>query len=92
MTVYRGIVRGKTVILTEPVDLPDGAVVEVRVAVPAPAKAEEREREEAFMRHLLEIGLIWAIPPKLPDPPGLDRTPIPVEGRPVSETLIEDRR
>ena len=92
MKVYRGVVRGKQIVLTEPTDLADGTPVEVRVALPLPPTPEERAREDAFLRHLLEIGMIHRIPPKLPDPPDLDRTPVPVEGRPVSETLIEDRR
>lgn len=92
MIVYRGVVKGNVIVLDEPADLPDGAVVEVRPAFPLPATPEEREREAAFSRRLLEIGLIKSIPTWEPDPPGLDRTPIQVEGRPVSEIIIEERR
>jgi hypothetical protein len=92
MAVYRGVVKGNIVLLDEPVDLADGVVVEVRPMFPPPATPEEREREAAFSRRLLELGLIKSIPTWEPDPPGLDRTPIQIEGRPVSETIIEERR
>lgn len=92
MAVYRGVVRGNTVVLEEPVDLADGAVVEVRPVVPPADEASEGEREAAFLRHLLAIGMIQRIPPRLPDPPWLDRTPLEIEGPPLSQTLIEDRR
>jgi hypothetical protein len=92
MAVYRGIVKGNVIVLDEPADLPDGAVVEVRSMFPPPATPEEREREAAFSRRLLELGLISSIPAREPDPPGLDRTPVRVAGKPVSETIIEERR
>jgi hypothetical protein len=57
MAVYRGVVKGNTVVLEESAELPDGAVVEVR-AVATPLQ-EKREREEAFLRHLLESGTSW---------------------------------
>ncbi|MGH2588869.1 MAG: hypothetical protein ACRDJE_28425 [Dehalococcoidia bacterium] len=90
MAVYRGVVKGKTVVLDDAADLPDGAVVEVRAI--ATSEDEERAREEAFLRHLLEIGMISRIPSRAPDPPWIDRTPLEVEGPPISQTLIEERR
>jgi hypothetical protein len=92
MVVYRGVVKGNVVLLDEGVNLADGMVVEVRPMFPPPATPEEREREAAFSRRLLELGLISAIPTREPDPPGLDRTPVKISGRPVSETIIEERR
>ncbi len=59
---------------------------------PPPATPEERAREDAFERHLLELGLIKSIPSREPDTPGIDRTPIPIEGPPVSQTITEERR
>ncbi|MGE0540227.1 MAG: hypothetical protein AB7R89_08595 [Dehalococcoidia bacterium] len=49
-------------------------------------------REDAFERHLLEIGVIKRIPSRLPDPPGLDRTLVELDGPPLSQTIIEERR
>jgi hypothetical protein len=90
MAVYRGVVKGNTVVLEESSGLPDGAIVEVRAV--ARSLEEEREREEAFLRHLLEIGMTTRIPQRLPDPPGLDRTLIELDGPPLSQTIIEERR
>jgi hypothetical protein len=93
MAIYRGVIKGNTVVLEEPVELPDGAVVEVRPVAAEPEEPDERAREEAFERHLLEIGLISRIPTHEPDPPGLNRAPIPILSGPlVSETIIEERR
>lgn len=92
MQVYRGVVKGKTVVLDEPIDLPDGTVVEVQPVYPPPATPEEQAQEEAFSQYLLEIGLIKRIPTRKPDPPGIDRTPIQITGRPLSEWIIEERR
>jgi hypothetical protein len=90
MAVYRGVVKGNTVVLEESAGLPDGAIVEVRAV--AASLEEEREREEAFLRHLLEIGMIKRIPSRLPDPPGLDRTLVELDGPPLSQMIIEERR
>lgn len=92
MTVYRGVVRGNTVVLDEPVGLTDGSLVEVRPVDPPPPDTDELEREDAFKRSLIERGLLRTVPSRLPDPPDLDRTLLDVEGPPVSHTLIEERR
>jgi len=44
MAVYRGVIRGNTVVLSGPVELPEGAEVEVRPVTPPPASAEDRAR------------------------------------------------
>jgi hypothetical protein len=92
MTVYRGVVRGNAVVLDEPAGLADGTVVEVRALAEPPTEPDERAREAIFLRSLLEKGVIRAIPPRLPDPPELERTLLAVDGPPVSQTLIEERR
>ena len=78
--------------LTEPTDLADGSIVEVRPVDPATDEMDEETLEAAFEQYLLEIGFIKAIPTPRPDPPGLDRTPVRVAGRPISEVIIEERR
>lgn len=57
------------------------------------AESSGGDLEMTFKRLLFEKGLISEIrvPPKMDDP-GLERRPVPVEGKPVSETIIEDRR
>ena len=98
MPVYRGIVKGNVVVFTEPAGLPDGAEVEVRVVLaveaspPDAMSADERAREDAFERRLLARGLISGIPIREPDPPWIDRTAIDVDGPPLSQTIIEERR
>jgi hypothetical protein len=92
MAVYRGVVKNKAVVFEEPVDLADGVEVEVHIVDDDAVSGGGQERETAFLQHLLAIGMIGSIPPRLPDPPGLDRTPLKVDGPPVSQTLIEERR
>ena len=42
---------------------------------------------------LLELGLLTEItPPLAPDAIPKDRRPIPIEGKPISELIIEERR
>lgn len=52
----------------------------------------EGATEEAFLQKLLKEGLIAEIkrPPKTS--PAGDRTPVKVKGKPMSQTIIEDRR
>lgn len=93
MAVYRGVVKGNTVVLDEPVDLTDGTDVEVRVVGRKSEAADEPARERAFLQHLLDVGLVSQLPTGEPDPPDLDRTPIEIlDGLPVSQTIIEERR
>jgi Arc/MetJ-type ribon-helix-helix transcriptional regulator len=59
-------------------------------AAPAP---KEPMTKEAFHRHLMEIGLISQLPDPaqdLDDDP--DDQPVPIEGEPLSETIIRERR
>ncbi len=92
MDVYRGIVRGKVVVIEEPVDLGDGVEVEIRPIPSRPTDADEPGRERAFNQQLRDAGLIERIAPRLPDPPNLDRRPVKVKGAVASRVLIEDRR
>ncbi len=93
MAVYRGVVKGNTVIFDGPADLADGTVVEVRPIPNDEPGGDEADQEEAFKQHLVQIGLLKEIRRPQPDPPGTDRTPIPIlDGPPVSETIIEERR
>jgi len=52
-----------------------------------------RSKEEELQRKLLEAGLISEIKPPITDfTPYQNRRPIEVKGKPVSETIIEERR
>ena len=52
---------------------------------------EEAEKDKAFDEALLASGLITHIPPPR-DPSQADRPRIAVQGEPVSETIIRERR
>jgi hypothetical protein len=59
-----------------------------RLLAPAPQMTEEE-----FERHLLAKGIISEIPPRTVDHIfEQNRKPIEVKGKPVSETIIEERR
>ena len=63
----------------------------LRAILDSPAEADEERKREALKRSLREAGLITQ--PRQPrDRDVPNRRLITVEGRPVSETLIEDRR
>lgn len=49
--------------------------------------------EEEFKRRLASLGFLRQLRPPVGDlGPYRDRTPFEIEGRPLSETLIEERR
>jgi hypothetical protein len=56
-------------------------------------QAEKNKLEEEFKQKLLESGLLTEITPPLPpDKYPKDRVPIPVQGNPVSDLIIRERR
>ena len=59
-----------------------------------PAETPERlSPEDLVEQRLLERGVISEIPKRLPDPEQYrDFKPVEVKGKPVSETIIEERR
>lgn len=97
MPTYHGIVKGNVIALPEGVDLVDGQHVEVRVAASANGWADEErveqlDREEEVQQRLLAAGLITEVRrPDSTEPPG-DYIPIEIQGKPLSEIIIEERR
>ena len=60
---------------------------------PAGLPAEVRASEQNFKRRLLEVGLLSKIKPPIGDPaPYRDRQVVQVPGKPLSETIAEERR
>jgi len=60
--------------------------VEARLTTPNPG-----DEEEAFLNALLNSGLVSEI--KRPVRAGKhDRPPVPIHGKPLSETIVEERR
>ena len=82
MDVYQGIVKDNVVLLDADVRLADGLAVEVRV----PATA--RSVNDLLRARGLLLGTNLAAPSASPT----DRRPIVVEGRPLSEQIIAERR
>lgn len=88
MQVYEGVVQDRVVVLPKDVHLEDGLRVEIRVR-----EQEKQASEVLFRQRLVAIGLMEkAEKPRQPVIEQLDRTPIQVEGRPLSEQIIEERR
>lgn len=60
-----------------------------------PVASNELSKEDQVQRLLLERGVISRIPPK-PTPEDIARfnawKPIQIEGKPISQTIIEERR
>ena len=54
---------------------------------------EEKRLQEELQRRLLEVGLLTEItPPMSPDQWPKNRQPVPIEGEPISEMIIRERR
>jgi hypothetical protein len=91
MPVYYGTIRNRVVILPEGVQLVEGAQVEIRLpAKPMPPKPIESE--ESFKQRLLEVGLLKEVKAQYLIASTEDRTPIQVQGEPLSRTIIKERR
>lgn len=77
--------------------LTDEEQTQLRAMLGADALLETpSDTERATLKHLLAQGIIARIPDRYregyrPDPQAENFTPVPVIGRPVSETLLEDR-
>lgn len=52
--------------------------------------ADMPERQERFLQHLLDKGMIRRIPPRRNIP--RKSRPVCIKGKPLSETIIEERR
>jgi len=86
MVIYHGVVKDNVVVLNENAQLPDGVAVEIHVPI-APSLPDDRELLRT--RGLLQ-DTTTASPAPLPA--GIDRSPIPVRGQPLSEAIIAERR
>jgi predicted DNA-binding antitoxin AbrB/MazE fold protein len=62
-----------------------------RVTITVEDEAEIQKREAAFRRQMKEEGRIVQFPPP-EEPPPANFTPIKIIGKPLSETIIEERR
>jgi hypothetical protein len=92
MLVVRGVVKGRTVLLPESIQLTDGAEVEVRVRAERRKYTPSEFSEKAFKDKLLEIGLLkeWRTPDQAITTSA--RLPAQVQGQLLSELVIAERR
>jgi Arc/MetJ-type ribon-helix-helix transcriptional regulator len=75
--------------------LPELASQPGKAAKPRKASAPKTKRpmtEAEFKQHLLEIGLVTALPNPALDDDDDDEPPIVIKGEPLSETVIRERR
>ena len=92
MSVYYGVVKsGNVVVLPEDIHLAEGATVEVRTW-PEGEQPEQLQSEDMFKQRLVELGLLKEVKAPYRVSSIADRTPIQVEGKPLSQTIIEERR
>ena len=84
MLRVKGIYDGTKIVLLEPVSLAPNTAVEVLI----PEQA--LDPEQLYWHKLMELKLITEIrPPSINDQ---SFTPIRISGKPISQTIIEDRR
>ena len=86
MTKIKGVYDGKHVRLLEPVHLTPDTPVEVLI----PESAGEESQERAFLERLAKEGLLLAEEGSWPEEAPFEA--IPIEGPPLSQTIIEERR
>jgi hypothetical protein len=90
--VYRGVVKGKTVVLPPDAELADGSIVEVRLAEPATAEEDGDTADQRVQAALVAAGLLERVRPLGARSPGADRPALRLPGPPVAETIIAERR
>ena len=90
MSVYYGVIRDRVVVLSGDAPLIEGQRVEVRVLDRKRAKA--RPDEDAFQKHLLEIGLLSEARSATRVQATQERKLVEVAGKPLSQIIIEERR
>ncbi|MBI1299029.1 hypothetical protein GC175_29210 [bacterium] len=83
----KGIYNGKTIDLLEAVTIPPDTEVEVLVPETVPTR---KERLQQQMQDLINSGVLTHA--AVDRPRELDFQPVTIAGKPVSETIIEERR
>lgn len=86
MIKIKGIYDGEHVRLLEPVHLVPDTPVEVLI----PESAGEESQERTFLERLVKEGLLLAQEVSWPEEAPFE--PVPIEGPPLSQTIIEERR
>jgi hypothetical protein len=84
MIQVKGIYDGQRIKLLEALALPPNTPVQVTIW------QENVDQEAQYWQRLIESGLIKEVSPLAEQLPLF--TPVPVQGKPVSETILEERR
>ena len=84
MTKVKGIYDGTNIVLLEPLTLPPNT--EVEILIPEQAIDEE----EAYLEELLALGLMKEVKPSSTTFAPVE--PVTLTGKPLSDTIIEERR
>lgn len=84
MMQAKGIYDGQKINLLEALALPPNTPVQLTIW------QENAGQEAQYWQRLIESGLIKEVRPHAEQLPSF--TPVPVEGKPVSETILEERR
>ena len=92
MLVVRGVVKGRTVLLPDSIQLTEGAEVEVRVRDERRKSAPSALSEKAFKEKLIEKGLLKELSAPAKPETIMVRAPAQVEGQPLSALIIAERR
>jgi hypothetical protein len=90
MVVYYGVIKDNRVVLDDDVQLADGTRVEVR---PQPADSRDAARAEEMVKERLRTaGVLAPAAPAAPDDAEEEIEPAPVDGEPLSQMIIRERR
>lgn len=84
MIQVKGIYEGKNIKLLKALTLPPNTPVQLTIW------QENMGQEAQYWQRLIELGLIKEVSPLAEQLPLF--TPVPVQGKPVSETILEERR
>jgi hypothetical protein len=84
MYKVKGVYDGQKVVLLEPLPIPPQTQVEVSVV------EETVDPEQAYWQQLVALGLIRRVQTLPTDEQPF--TPVRVTGKPVSQTVVEERR
>ena len=90
MPLYYGVIKDNRVVLDDDVRLADGMRVEVR---PRPGGARDTmQAEESVKEQLRAAGVLAPAPTLVEDDEDDDFEPITIEGEPISQMLLRERR
>ena len=92
MPIYRGVVKGKTVVLPAEAELADGSIVEVRLADAVTEVEDGDTADRRVQAALVAAGLLERVQPLGARSPGTEPPLLRLPGPPVSETIVAERR